>query len=172
MENSINNDRIYMKEAIAEAEHAALFGEVPIGCVIVYDGEIIARAGNGRESEKNALRHAELTAIDRACERRGGWRLFGCTLYVTLEPCPMCAGAIMNSRISRVVYGAKDPKAGAYESVLNLNSFSVNHKPEVTSGVMEEECSSLLRSFFARLRDIRREEKENDAPRKWKRQPK
>lgn len=145
-------DVVYMKEAIVEAEKAAAHGEVPIGCVIVHDGKIIARAGNARETDKNSLRHAELTAIDEACRVRGGWRLFGCTLYVTLEPCPMCAGAIVNSRIDRVVYGAKDAKAGAFGSVINMNSYPLNHKPKVTFGVLGGECADLLSLFFARLR--------------------
>lgn len=152
MSEIYETDVIYMKEAIAEAEAAATRGEVPIGCVIVHDGRIIARAGNARETDKNALRHAELTAIDEACRVRGGWRLFGCTLYVTLEPCPMCAGAIVNSRIDRVVYGAKDAKAGAFGSVLNMSSYPLNHKPKVTSGVLERECADLLSLFFAKLR--------------------
>lgn len=146
-------DKIYMREAIAEAKLAGSRGEVPIGCVIVRDGEIVARAGNARERDKNALRHAELTAIDNACGVLGGWRLFGCTLYVTLEPCPMCAGAIINSRVDRVVYGAKDAKAGAFGSVLAMDSYPLNHKPEITDGVLEEECRELLTEFFGKLRD-------------------
>lgn len=145
-------DEIYMKEAIAEAQKAALHGDVPIGCVIVFEGKIIAAARNERELDKNALCHAELTAIEEACRVRGGWRLFGCTLYVTLEPCPMCAGAIVNSRIDRVVYGAKDPKAGAFGSVLNMNSYPLNHKPKIRSGVLGKECSEMLRLFFTKLR--------------------
>ncbi len=146
------NDCIYMKEAIDEARAAGERGEVPIGCVIVYNGQIIARAGNAREADKNSLRHAEISAIDEACRVRGGWRLFGCTLYVTLEPCPMCAGAIVNSRIDRVVYGAKDYKAGALGSVLNMTSYPLNHKPEVSVGVCERECRELLTDFFSKLR--------------------
>lgn len=163
MTNEYNVDEIFMKEAILEAERSAELGEVPVGCVVVYDGRIIARAGNARETDKNALRHAELTAIDRACAARGGWRLFGCTLYVTLEPCPMCAGAIVNSRIDRVVYGACDTKAGAFGSVLDLNTFPLNHKPEVTAGVLETECGMLLSQFFLRLRESRKNKKESAA---------
>ncbi len=152
MSETYDIDEIYMKEALSEAQKAAIHGDVPIGCVIVFDGKIIASAKNEREIDKNALRHAELTAIEEACKVRGGWRLFGCTLYVTLEPCPMCAGAIVNSRIDRVVYGAKDPKAGAFGSVLNLNSYPLNHKPKIKSGVLGKECSEMLRVFFAKLR--------------------
>lgn len=152
MTEAYDIDEIYMKEAIAEAQKAALHGDVPIGCVIVFEGKIIAAARNERELDKNALCHAELTAIEEACRVRGGWRLFGCTLYVTLEPCPMCAGAIVNSRIDRVVYGAKDPKAGAFGSVLNMNSYPLNHKPKIRSGVLGKECSDMLRLFFTKLR--------------------
>ncbi len=141
-----------MNEAITEAKSAGDRGEVPIGCVIVHDGKIIARAGNMRETDKNSLRHAEISAIDEACRVRGGWRLFGCTLYVTLEPCPMCAGAIVNSRIDRVVFGARDAKAGAFGSVLNMNSYPLNHKPKIVAGVMESECRGLLSDFFSGLR--------------------
>lgn len=141
-----------MKEAIAEAKRAGEAGEVPIGCVIVRGDKIIARAGNARETDKNALRHAELTAIDNACSVLGGWRLSGCTLYVTLEPCPMCAGAIINSRVDRVVYGAKDAKAGAFGSVLSMDTYPLNHKPEIVTGVLETECRELLSEFFKKLR--------------------
>ncbi len=145
-------DTEYMKAALAEAKKAALAGEAPIGAVIVRDGEIISRAHNTRENDKNAICHAEIIAIDEACRRLGGWRLTGCELFVTLEPCPMCAGAIVNSRIKRVVFGAKDAKAGAFGSVLNLNSYPLNHKPDVVSGVLEGECAALLGDFFARKR--------------------
>ena len=142
-------DERYMREAIAEAKAAAALGEVPVGAVIVRDGEIIARAGNRRESAKLATAHAELLAIEEACRTLGGWRLPRCTLYVTLEPCPMCAGAIVNSRIERVVFGAADPKAGAFSGVLDLNSFPLNHHPEVVHGVLGAECGALLSEFFA-----------------------
>lgn len=145
-------DEFFMGEALAEARMAALRDEVPVGAVIVRDGEIIARAGNRRESDKMALAHAETLAIMDACRALGGWRLPRCTLYVTLEPCPMCAGAIVNSRIERVVYGASDMKAGAFGSVLDLNSFSLNHHPEITSGVMAVECAAVLSDYFKEKR--------------------
>lgn len=148
----MNDDLYYMAEALSEACLAAEIDEVPIGAIIVRDGNIIARAHNLRETEKNALYHAETLAIDRACRALGGWRLPGCTLYVTLEPCPMCAGAIVNSRIERVVFGAYDKRAGAFGSVLNLNEYPLNHKPEILGGVMEEECRSLLQTFFKKKR--------------------
>ena len=142
----------YMQLAIEEAKKSLAIEEVPVGAVVVCEGEVVAAAFNTRETEKNAIRHAEVTAISRACERLGGWRLHKCELYVTLEPCPMCAGAIVNSRIKRVVYGAKDTKAGAFGTVLNLNDFPLNHKPEIVSGVCEEECAALLSDFFKILR--------------------
>ena len=145
-------DTEYMKAALAEAKKAALAGEAPIGAVIVRDGEIISRAHNTRETDKNAICHAEIIAIDEACRMLGGWRLTDCELFVTLEPCPMCAGAIVNSRIKRVVFGAKDAKAGAFGSVLNLNSYPLNHKPDVVSGILETECAALLGEFFAQKR--------------------
>lgn len=143
----------FMKAAISCARRAAKLGEVPVGCVIVYGGEIISRGYNRREKDKNALRHAEITAIDRACRRLGGWRLCGCEMYVTLEPCPMCAGAILNSRIKCVYFGALDPKAGALESVINLFDYPLNHKPSIYGGILESECSGLLREFFKKLRE-------------------
>ena len=148
----MTDDIYFMNEAIAEAELAAAADEVPVGAVVVRDGKIIARAHNTRESDKNALRHAETAAIDAACRALGGWRLPGCTLYVTMEPCPMCAGAVVNSRIERVVFGAYDRRAGAFGSVLNLNDYPLNHKPELTGGVCEEQCVALLRDFFKRKR--------------------
>lgn len=141
-------DTEYMREALIEAKKAALLGEVPVGAVMVKGGEIIARAHNMRENERNALCHAELMAINEACTKLGGWRLSDCELFVTLEPCPMCAGAIVNSRIKRLVYGAKDAKAGAMGSVLNLNFYPLNHKPEIISGLLSDECASLLSEFF------------------------
>jgi len=128
-------------------------GEVPVGAVIVKDGEIIATGRNRRETEKNALHHAEIEAINNACKALGGWRLFGCDLYVTLEPCPMCAGAIINSRIKTVYFGAYDNKAGSFGSVADFNRLPYNHKPEIIAGVMEEECSKLLSDFFKKLRN-------------------
>ena len=141
-------DAVFMRRALELAREAAAAGEVPVGCVIVRGGEILAEGRNRRETDKNALAHAELEAIGAACRRLGGWRLSGCTLYVTLEPCSMCAGAIVNARVPRVVYGAKDARAGAMGSVLNVNSYPLNHKAEVTGGVEEAECAALLRSFF------------------------
>ncbi len=147
-------DLYYMKRAIARAKAAAKDGEVPIGAIIVNkDGEIIATGRNMREKKKNALLHAEIVAIDRACKKVGAWRLMDCTLYVTMEPCPMCAGAIVNSRIKRVVYGCYDKKAGALGSVFNLSDHPLNHKYEVISGVLEKECAALLSDFFAKLRN-------------------
>jgi tRNA(adenine34) deaminase len=142
----------YMRQALALADEAAAEGEVPVGAVIVRDGKVIATGRNRRELGKNALCHAEIEAINNACTALGGWRLIGCTLVVTLEPCPMCAGAIINSRIERVVYGAADPKAGSCGSVVNLFELPYNHRPELIGGVMEEECSSILSDFFRNLR--------------------
>ncbi len=150
-----SQDQYFMQAAIAEARKAAEIGEVPIGACIVFDGKIIAKAHNTRETEKNALHHAELLAIDAACRALHGWRLFQCDLYVTLEPCPMCAGAIINSRIRRVIFGAKDSKAGAFGTKLDLNSFGLNHKPEIIGGICEEECRTLLQQFFVDLRNSR-----------------
>ena len=143
----------YMKKAIALAMESEKDGEVPVGAVIVKDGIIIAEGRNRRETEKNALCHAEIEAINNACKKLGGWRLFGCDLYVTLEPCPMCAGAIINSRIKTVYFGAYDNKAGSFGSVADFNRIPYNHKPEIIAGVMEEECSKLLSDFFKKLRD-------------------
>ncbi len=146
------NDVYYMKRAISRAKAAERYGEVPIGAVVVKDGKIIATGRNMREKSKNALTHAEIIAINRACRKLGAWRLLDCTLYVTMEPCPMCAGAIVNSRIKRVVFGCYDKKAGAYGSVFNLKDYPLNHKYEVIGGVMEKECADLLSNFFAELR--------------------
>lgn len=149
-------DENYMRLALAEARAAAGAGDVPVGCVIVRDGEVIAAAGNAREREHCATAHAECRAIEAACRALGGWHLTRCTLYVTLEPCPMCAGAIANARIDRVVYGARDRKAGAYGSLFDLNSFPINHRPETEGGVLEEECAALLSDFFAAKRRKKR----------------
>ena len=142
-----------MKEALALAREAAEDGEVPIGCVIVKDGEIVGRGRNTREKGKNALHHAEILAIDDACKNLGGWRIPNSTLYVTLEPCPMCAGAIINARIDRVCFGAYDPKAGSCGSVTDLFALPYNHKPELTVGVLEDECAQILKEFFRTLRE-------------------
>ena len=143
-----NNDVKYMKIALSEAQGAFDNAEVPVGAVVVKDGEIIASAHNLREREKIATAHAELLAIEKACRALGTWRLSGCTLYVTLEPCPMCAGAIVNSRIDRVVFGASDSVAGCLGSVINFNSYPFNHAFVIEGGVCEDECVQLLRTFF------------------------
>ena len=140
-------DEEYMALAIMEAVEAAKEDEVPVGAVIVRDGKVIAKAHNTRERDKNALYHAEIKAINQACADLGGWRLVGCTMYVTLEPCPMCAGAIINSRIERVVYGAPDNKAGAFGTMINLTDYPL-FKPKIESGVLKEECSKMLTEFF------------------------
>lgn len=142
----------YMREAIRQASLAAQEGEVPVGAVIVQDGKIIACGRNRREYGKNALYHAELEAIDAACKALGGWRLPRCELYVTLEPCPMCAGAIINSRIEKVYFGAYDKKAGSIVSVTELFALPYNHKPLTEGGVLEEECAAQLSGFFKTLR--------------------
>ncbi len=149
----MDRDEEFMRAALALARRAAAEGEVPVGCVVVRDGRIVGRGRNRRETGKNALAHAEIRAIDNACRRLGGWRLWECDLYVTLEPCPMCAGAIGNARVRRVIYGAPDPKAGAMGSVLDLFAYPLNHRPEVVSGVLADESAALLRDFFARLRE-------------------
>ena len=141
-----------MREALTLAREAAADGEVPVGCVIARRGQIVGRGRNRREKGKSALAHAEIEAIAQACETLGGWRLWECDLFVTLEPCPMCAGAIVNARIPRVVYGASDKKCGATGSVCNLFSMEFNHHPKVEMGVLEEECADLLTEFFAKLR--------------------
>ncbi|MBO4211526.1 MAG: tRNA adenosine(34) deaminase TadA [Oscillospiraceae bacterium] len=141
-----------MRRALLLAQEAAAEGEVPVGCVVALGGHIVGEGRNRRETDKNALAHAELEAIDATCRTLGGWRLWECTLYVTLEPCPMCAGAIVNARIPRVVYGAADPKNGCCGSVVNLFSLPFNHRPEMTGGVLEAECSALLSAFFKGLR--------------------
>ena len=151
-------DEEYMREALSLAEKAFELGEVPVGAVAVWEGKIVGRGMNLRETDKNALRHAEIMAIDEACKNLGGWRLWKCDLYVTLEPCPMCAGAIINSRVKRVIYGASDPKAGSCGSLTNLFEMPYNHKPEVVSGVLEEECSGILKEFFLKLREKRKKE--------------
>ena len=145
-------DEQFMEQALALAREAAEDGEVPVGCVIVRRGEIVGRGRNRRETDKTALGHAEIEAIADACRNLGGWRLWDCTLYVTLEPCPMCAGAIVNARIPRVVYGASDAKNGACGSVCDLFSMDFNHHPTVEKGVREDECAALLSEFFAKLR--------------------
>ena len=145
-------DQEFMDVALELAREAAAEGEVPVGCVIVRNGEIVGRGRNRRETGKTALGHAEIEAIAEACRNLGGWRLWDCTLYVTLEPCPMCAGAIVNARIPRVVFGASDAKCGACGSVCDLFSMNFNHHPQITRGVREEEAAALLTEFFRNLR--------------------
>lgn len=150
-------DNKMMLLAMEQADIAAQEGEVPVGAVCVKDGEVVSVGRNRREIGKNALYHAEIEAIDAACKKLGGWRLWQCDLYVTLEPCPMCAGAIINSRIKRLVFGAYDKKAGSCGSVTDLFALPYNHKPEVTGGFMEEECAAQLTDFFKKLRQAKSE---------------
>ena len=142
----------YMSMALELAREAAAEGEVPVGCVIVRGDEVVGRGRNRRETGKSALAHAEIEAIADACRNLGGWRLWECTLYVTLEPCAMCAGAILSARIPKVVYGASDKKYGAVRSVCSLFSMEFNHHPQVESGIMEDECADLMKEFFQNLR--------------------
>lgn len=142
-----------MEEALIEAHKAQAMNEVPVGALIVKDGEIIARGHNRREEKQNALSHAEIECIDAACKKLGTWRLDGCEMYVTLEPCPMCTGAIINSRISTVIFGAYDLKAGCMDSVINLCDYPFNSKPEIYGGIMEEECKKILTDFFNSMRN-------------------
>lgn len=145
-------DLAFMDRALELAREAAKEGEVPVGCVIVRNGQIVAEGRNRRETGKTALGHAEIEAIENACKTLGGWRLWDCTLYVTLEPCPMCAGAIINARIPRVVFGASDAKYGACGSVCDLFSMDFNHHPQVEKGIREEEAKALMTDFFQNLR--------------------
>ncbi len=147
-----NTDVYFMRRALELAELAYKSGEIPVGALVVKDGEIIAEGYNLRQTNKSATAHAEILAIEAACKQLGSWRLSGCTLYVTLEPCPMCAGAIINSRIDRVVYGIKDAKAGCLGSVINFNSYPFNHAPEISDGVCADECAAILREFFVTRR--------------------
>ena len=147
----------FMKLALEQAKIAESIGEVPVGAVVVKDGEVISSAYNTRETDKNAVAHAELSAINVACRRLGGWRLHECDLYVTLEPCPMCAGAIINSRIKNLYFGAYDKKAGCAGSVVDMFSLGFNHKPNVVGGIMEKESADLLSGFFEKLRKSRKE---------------
>ena len=166
----MRDEEKFMKEAIRQAKKAYALREVPIGCVIVYEGKIIARGYNRRNTDKNTTSHAEINAIRKASKKLGDWRLEGCTLYVTLEPCQMCAGAIVQARIDKVVIGSMNPKAGCAGSVLNLLEMDgFNHKVEVERGVLEEECSTMLSGFFKELRMEKakakakaKEQREND----------
>ncbi len=147
---------LIMNEAFALAREAAEDGEVPVGAVVTLDGEIVGRGRNRREKSKNALAHAEIEAINDACKNLGGWRLWQCEMFVTLEPCPMCAGAIINSRLKKVTYGAKDLKAGSCHSVINLFDLPYNHKPEIEGDYRADEASELLSNFFKNLRNKKR----------------
>lgn len=151
----------FMKKALEYAELALESEDVPVGAVVVLDGEVISWGYNRREGDKNAILHAEIEAIDKACRKLGGWRLHKCDLYVTLEPCPMCTGAIINARIKNVYYGATDRKAGALGGLFNMNDLALNHHPNVVGGICEDECSALISKFFADLREKRKKEKEN-----------
>lgn len=156
----MNKDEYYMDLAIEEAKKAEAIGEVPIGAILVVNDQIVAKAHNLREKEQRSIAHAEILAIDEACRHLGTWRLENSTLYVTLEPCPMCAGAIVLSRIERVVYGASDPKAGCAGTLMNLlTEERFNHQSEVISGVKEKECAELLTHFFKRLREQKKQQK-------------
>lgn len=145
-------DEKFMKYALLCAKKAVRYGEVPVGAVLVKDGKIVSSGYNKRETKKNALMHAEIIAINRACKKLGGWRLSGCELYITLEPCPMCAGAIINSRIDTVYIGTSDSKSGAFGSVCDLSIMPFNHKPKILYGFLQDECSDILREFFQKLR--------------------
>lgn len=150
----LSDNEKYMKAAIREAKKAYKLGEVPIGCVIVYDGKIIGRGYNRRKTDKNTLSHAELSAIKKASKVIGDWRLEGCTMYVTLEPCQMCAGAIVQGRVDKVVIGCMSPKSGCAGSIINILQMSeFNHQVEIEKGILEEECSQMLSNFFTQLRD-------------------
>lgn len=157
--NQLSQEERYMKEAVRQAKKASAIGEVPIGCIIVYRDEIIGRGYNRRITDQSALAHAELLAIKRACKKMGDWRLEECTLYVTLEPCPMCAGAIVQARIPRVVIGCMNPKAGCAGSVMDLlHEDGFNHQVETKIGVLQEECSGMLTKFFRTLREKHRKQ--------------
>ena len=158
-----DTDAKYMKEAIRQAKKAYAIGEVPIGCVIVRDGKIISRGYNRRTIDKNTLAHAELAAIKKASKKLDDWRLEGCTMYVTLEPCQMCAGALVQSRIDRVVVGCMNPKAGCAGSILNLlQRPEFNHQVELETGVLEEECSQMMKDFFRELRETKKSKKQGE----------
>lgn len=154
------NDIYFMKEALKEAEKANSIMEIPIGAVIVKDGEIIGRGYNRKETDKNALYHAEILAIDEACKTLGGWRLIGCTMYVTLEPCAMCAGALVNARVERLVIGTSDEKTGSCGTVMNIaNNDLLNHRIDVSFGICEDECKEIVQNFFKKLRFIKKDKK-------------
>lgn len=148
----MNNDSFFMEEALKEAEVAYQKGEVPVGCVIVKDGEIIARGHNERETSNHVFMHAEMIAMDEACQKLSSWRLDECTIYVTLEPCAMCAGTMIQSRVKRLVYASKEPKSGVHQSIINLFDLPFNHHIDVEYGLMDESSSRLLKKFFKDLR--------------------
>lgn len=163
MPKKLTTDEHYMKMALQQAKKTYALDEVPIGCVIVYEGKVIARGYNRRNTDKNTLAHAEISAIKKASKKLGDWRLEGCTLYVTLEPCQMCAGAIIQARTTRVVIGSMNPKAGCGGSILNLLEMQeFNHQADVTRGVLEEECSEMLTTFFKELRAKKAKEKRQE----------
>ena len=147
-------DLQFMDAALELAKEAAAEGEVPVGCVIVRNGQIVGQGRNRRETDKTTLGHAEIEAIGQACEALGGWRLWECTLYVTLEPCPMCAGALVNARVDRVVYGAYDARGGACGSLLRIQKYPLYHMPAFEGGVMEQECAAILTEFFSKKRSL------------------
>lgn len=157
-------DEFFMSQALEEARLAAQLGEVPVGAVLVRNNRTLATGHNLRETDQHALAHAEIMAIDGGCRALGGWRLQDCDLYVTLEPCPMCTGAIINARVRRVIYGAKDPKAGCMGSLCDLTAMPFNHRPQLTRGVLEEECTQLLQDFFQQLREKKQQEKSEQKP--------
>lgn len=152
----MTTDEEFMYLAVEQAKKAYEINEVPIGAVVIKDGKVVGAGYNRRETGKNALYHAELMAIDEACRKLGGWRLWQCELYVTLEPCPMCAGAIINSRLKRIVYGCEDYKSGSVKSVVNLFELPYNHRPEYIGGVLSDVCSQMLTDFFRELRERKR----------------
>lgn len=152
----MNRDEFYMKKALLEAKKAADKGEVPVGCVIVYNDKIIARGHNKRETTQNSISHAEVIAIQKACKKLGSWRLENCTMYITLEPCCMCGGAIIQSRLPRVIYGAFDYRFGVHMSKFNLFDIKFNHQTVVKGGVLEKECSKIISDFFKEVRDSKK----------------
>ena len=158
----MQDNEFYMRKALELAQKAFEEDEVPIGAVVVRNGEIVGTGYNKRDSKKNAMLHAEAIAIYNACKKLGGWRLWECDLYVTVEPCPMCTGAIINSRIRNLYYGAPNPKAGACGSIINLFDYPFNHKPNITSGLLGEECGKIMTSFFLKVRERRKNEKKKN----------
>ena len=149
----MNDNIYYMKEALKEAKKSLLTDDVPVGCIIVHNNKIIARGYNKRENKQQSLAHAEIVAINKACKKLGSWRLEDCTMYITLEPCVMCSGSIIQARIPRVIYGAYDYRFGAHKSLINLFDVKFNHNVEISGGVLENECSTIIKDFFKKLRD-------------------